>query len=208
MVAEIESLCRAVKTGTDLLGNLVLSGDSDWVQLRVGTQCPILPQAERLSKSVPTCRRTLWAKSKVIRLKANLISISTPKLHSKQRWRDLLPRTNGNCDAGICFKIIFAHNTVLQTTAKQSSGGPQRFKNTSTLTEKHFTRRNWQTPPLSISKHGQSSPHARESEANTLRGMFLTHAIFLHLKQDGPHSGHCRPHVPKLHLLHKSHETP
>lgn len=49
--AEIVSLCRGVKAGIDLLGNLVLSGNSDSVQLHVSTQCPILPQAERLGKN-------------------------------------------------------------------------------------------------------------------------------------------------------------
>lgn len=117
----------------------------------------------------------------------------------------MLPRTTGNCNGGICFIFIFC-NTVLRPTAKQSSRGSQRFKNTSKLTERHFTRRNCRTKSVGISKQGQGSPHAGEGEAHVQWHVHHSHS-FLHRKQDRQHSGYCSSDSPKFHLLHKSHQT-
>lgn len=98
---------------------------------------------------------------------------------------------------------FFAHNSILRTTAKQSSGDSQKVKNTSNLTGSHFTRRNCRTLRLSIRKQGQGSSHARKSETHT-QG-HVHHSC--NFKQDRQHSGCCRPHFPKFHLFHKSHQT-
>lgn len=96
---------------------------------------------------------------------------------------------------------FFSHNSILRTTAKQSSRDSQKFKISSNLTESHFTRRNCRTLPLR--KQGQGSSHARKSETHT-QG-HVHHSC--NFKQDRQHSGYCRPHFPKFHLLHKSHQT-
>lgn len=103
------------------------------------------------------------------------------------------------------FAILF-YNTVLRPTAKQSSRGSQRFKNTSKLTERHFIRRNCGTLPVGIRKQGQGSPHVREGEAHVQWHVHHSRS-FSHRKQDRPHSGYCPSDFPKFHLLHKSHQT-
>lgn len=97
------------------------------MQLNSNAQCLLLPDTEKTpnnkGQTVPTCRGILWAKSNINTRKSKSDSHKTFQTTSEHQrsHRGLLPKTKGTCDIGICFISIFAHNSLLQTTAKHSS---------------------------------------------------------------------------------------
>lgn len=99
----------------------------------------------------------------------------------------------------------FLH-TMLSHKQLQNSllGESQRFGNTSTLTEKHFTRSSCLTVPLSMRNKGKV--HHVELKATT-HGQVHNLCNLLHLKRDRQHSRYYCSHITKSHLLHKSHQT-
>ena len=197
-------VCTVGKADEDLLSNLVLP--------RIGAvkrQCIVSPFARYWEVKLSQHAEESY-EPRVILTKGKVYWIPTKLSKQLQGTRE----ATGACFLELKELVIltfalypFLHTIPYYKQLQTLLWRFQRFINTFKLTEKHFTSRNGRPLPRSVSKQGQSSPKARESESHTHQRQTHNSCNFLHLKQKRQHLSYCCPPFPKFQLVHKSHQT-